>query len=44
MKPMETASFNPRTREGATSAQGGKPVEGACFNPRTREGATSSVI
>ena len=35
--------FNPRTREGATSAFPGENHYQLCFNPRTREGATEQA-
>ena len=36
--------FNPRTREGATSAFPGENHYQLCFNPRTREGATGGQM
>src|SRR5271163_4091982 len=40
MSPWTRASFDPRSREGATGALRSGLVAARCFDPRSREGAT----
>ena len=40
MAGIDSSSFNPRAREGATNANGNITLAPDGFNPRAREGAT----